>query len=319
MGKTKINLKSSIDFDKVRFRYPTAPITQPDTLQGVTFKIKAGTSTAIVGPSGSGKSTIVQMIERFYDPSSGTISLDGAKLTDFDLSQLRMSIGYVSQEPTLILGSIRENMLFSNKDATEDDIIRALQKANAGFVQELEGGLDAYVGSTTVQNLSGGQKQRLAIARALIKEPSILILDEATSALDPKSEQDVQQAIEKIQQSENLTIIMIAHRLQTIATAQNLLFINSPKEILAAERGTKEYDRTFNLLKSQNYKHQAIEDDIIEDSMFDQSNPDFEIPEERLDDLLDASMAVKHAVGTGILDLGATLPGPADAENLDVV
>ena len=98
----------------------------------------------------------------------------------------------------MILGSIRENMLFSNKDASEEDIMKALQKANAGFVKELEGGLDAYVGSTTVQNLSGGQKQRLAIARALIKEPSILILDEATSALDPKSEQEVQQAIEKI-------------------------------------------------------------------------------------------------------------------------
>jgi ABC-type multidrug transport system fused ATPase/permease subunit len=131
------------------------------------------------------------MIERFYDPVSGDISFDETPLKDISLSKLRGSIGYVSQEPTLILGTIRENMIFANKNATENDIKLALKKANAGFVDELEQGIDSYVGSTTVQNLSGGQKQRLAIARALIKNPKILILDEATSALDPKSEQEV--------------------------------------------------------------------------------------------------------------------------------
>jgi len=130
-SKEKIQLKETIDFNKVSFRYVTAPETQPDTLQKVSFSIKAGTSTAIVGPSGSGKSTIVQMLERFYDPKNGEIMLDGKPLVDFNLSTLRSSIGYVSQEPTLILGTIRENMMFANKNATEEDIKNALKKANA--------------------------------------------------------------------------------------------------------------------------------------------------------------------------------------------
>ena len=281
---TNIALKDTIEFNKVRFRYPTAPETQPDTLQGVSFKIKAGTSTAIVGPSGSGKSTIVQMIERFYDPISGSISFDSVPLSDFDLSNLRGSIGYVSQEPTLILGSIKENMLFSNKNASDADIQAALDKANANFVSELEHGIETYVGSTTIMNMSGGQKQRLAIARALVKNPKILILDEATSALDPKSEQEVQQAITRIQNLEQnkLTIIMIAHRLQTIETAQNLLYINSPKEILAAEKGSKEYDIIMNLLKTEKYKHQDKESEEIPE----ESSYDYEIPGERTEGAL---------------------------------
>ena len=153
-SKEKIGLENSISFKDVHFRYPTAPDVQPDTLQGVNFKIKAGTSTAIVGPSGSGKSTIVQMIERFYDPKSGEINFDNQKLKDVKLSILRDSIGYVSQEPVLILGSIRDNLMFANKDATQTDIEEALRKANAGFVKEM--GMDSYVGSTAVQNLSGG-------------------------------------------------------------------------------------------------------------------------------------------------------------------
>jgi len=152
----KIQLKDCISFNMVSFRYPTAPETQPDTLQKVSFKIKAGTSTAIVGPSGSGKSTIVQMIERFYDPKNGDISFDDKPLVDFNLSRLRASIGYVSQEPTLILGTIKENLLFAKKNATDEDIKNALKKANADFVYTLEHGIDSYVGSTTVQNLSGG-------------------------------------------------------------------------------------------------------------------------------------------------------------------
>ena len=224
LSQEKVVVKDNISFTDVHFRYPTCPETQPDTLQGVNFKIKAGTSTAIVGPSGSGKSTIVQMIERFYDPKAGQIKIDNIDLKDFKIDQLRNSIGYVSQEPVLILGSIRDNLRFANKDATEEDMLKALEKANAQFVMNLENKLETYIGSTSIQNLSGGQKQRLAIARALVKEPMILILDEATSALDPKSEGEVQEAINKIQQLEveagnNLTVIIIAHRLQTIQTA----------------------------------------------------------------------------------------------------
>mmetsp|Transcript_20905 Transcript_20905/g.32376 ORF Transcript_20905/g.32376 Transcript_20905/m.32376 type:complete len:165 (+) Transcript_20905:1370-1864(+) len=164
------------------------------------------------------------MIERFYDPKIGEIFFDKTNLKDISLKNLRDSIGYVSQEPVLILGTIRENLLNAKHDATEADIEEALRKANATFVKTLENGLDTYIGSSSVANLSGGQKQRIAIARALIKSPRILILDEATSALDPKSEAEVQQAIDNIAREyqdsgEKLTIIMIAHRLQTIETA----------------------------------------------------------------------------------------------------
>jgi len=156
--KAPISLTREIKFDKVHFRYPTSPDSLPDTLRGVNFVIKAGTSTAIVGPSGSGKSTIVQMLERYYDPQSGTISFDDRNLMSIPLTQLRTSIGYVAQEPVLILGSIRDNLLFANKDATQSDMEAALKKANAEFVKQLENGLDTYIGSSAIQNLSGGQK-----------------------------------------------------------------------------------------------------------------------------------------------------------------
>lgn len=195
-----IRLKDKISFKDVHFRYPTAPDGSRDTFQGVSFDIKAGTSTAIVGPSGSGKSTIVQMINRFYVPSKGTIEFDGTNLENLSMSSLRNIIGYVSQEPVLILGTIRENLMYGNKDANEEDLREALRLANATFVEQLENGIDSYVGAASVMALSGGQKQRIAIARALIKKPRILILDEATSALDTKSEKEVQDAIDSIKQ-----------------------------------------------------------------------------------------------------------------------
>lgn len=161
--------------------------------------IKSGTTTAIVGPSGSGKSTIVQMINRFYDPSQGEILYGSTQLKKVDLTSLREMIGWVGQEPVLVVGTIRENLMYGNKDATEADLDRAVKLANAQFIYTLEKKLDTYVGSSTVLNLSGGQKQRIAIARALIKRPQILVLDEATSALDPKSEAEVQNAILNVQ------------------------------------------------------------------------------------------------------------------------
>ena len=146
------------------------------------------------------------MIERFYDPIKnafdnmpGAISFDGQDIKTIKLADLRESIGYVPQEPTLIIGTIRENLLFGNRDASDEEIKRALQKANAQFVFDFERKLDTFIGTSSVVNLSGGQKQRLAIARALLKNPKILILDEATSALDPQSEKEVQNAIEGIE------------------------------------------------------------------------------------------------------------------------
>ena len=191
-------MTQGISFNGVTFRYPTAPENVKAVLEKISFTIKAGETTAIVGPSGSGKSTIVQMIERFYEPLEGDIHFDSTNIKDIQLKALRESVGYVSQEPVLILGTVRDNLLFGDKDATDDLINYALKQANATFIYDMEHKLDTYIGSASVLNLSGGQKQRIAIARALIKKPKILILDEATSALDPKSEKEVQDAIDKI-------------------------------------------------------------------------------------------------------------------------
>lgn len=154
----------------------------------------------------------------------------------------------------MIMGTIRDNLLYGNKDATEKECIEALQQANAGFVKDQENGMDTFVGTAGIMNMSGGQKQRIAIARALIKKPKILILDEATSALDPKSELEVQGAIEKIANSgSGLTIIIIAHRLTTIASADNLLFFQSRSELVTAEKGTAKYEEIFERLTSIAY------------------------------------------------------------------
>ena len=161
-------------------------------MESGNFTIKAGTSTAIVGPSGSGKSTIVQLINRFYDPEAGTISYGVDNIKKLKVSQLREMIGWVGQEPVLIIGTIRENLRYGNANADEAQMKAALKQASAlDFVEDLENGLDTYVGTASILNLSGGQKQRIAIARALIKNPKILVLDEATSALDPRSEAEV--------------------------------------------------------------------------------------------------------------------------------
>ena len=187
-----IRIQDGIHFEEVHFRYPTAPEGARDVLTGANFTIKAGTSTAIVGPSGIGKSTIIQLLNRYYDPKHGSIKYGTDDVRSLDLDSLRNMIGWVGQEPVLIIGTIRENLSYGNRNATEEDMRRALKSANAlEFVEALENKLDTYVGVASILNLSGGQKQRIAIARALIKNPQVLVLDEATSALDPKSEAEV--------------------------------------------------------------------------------------------------------------------------------
>ena len=160
LGKNDLifSLNDGIHFKNVTFKYPTALAKLPNVMTGVNFTIKAGTTTAIVGHSGSGKSTIIQMVERFYDPVSGDIFIDDKNIKDVSLKALRENIGYVSQEPVLVIGTVRENLRYGNKDATDEDIKIALQKANATFVYDMENGLDSFVGSSTVLNLSGGQK-----------------------------------------------------------------------------------------------------------------------------------------------------------------
>jgi len=175
-------------------------------------------------------------VERFYDPRpGGSVSFDDKNIREISLRDLRENIGYVSQEPTMILGTIKDNLLFGNKDASDKQCREAIEKANANFVYDQESGLDTFVGTAGMTNMSGGQKQRIAIARALIKRPKILILDEATSALDPKSELEVQAAIDDIAKSgEKLTILIIAHRLTTIESAQNLLYFKSRSNLVSA-------------------------------------------------------------------------------------
>lgn len=154
----------------------------------------------------------------------------------------------------MIMGTIRDNLLYGDKDASERDCREALERASASFVFEQENGMDTFVGTSGIMNMSGGQKQRIAIARALIKRPKILILDEATSALDPKSEVEVQNAIDQIARNgEKLTIIMIAHRLTTIASADNLLYFKSRSQLVSASKGSAEYDEIWEKIKCIQY------------------------------------------------------------------
>lgn len=246
---TSFEVKKSIAFRDVTFKYPTAKANIKNVLDGVNFEIRANETTAIVGPSGSGKSTIIQMIERFYEPILGEVFFDDVNLKDIQLKTLRENIGYVSQEPVLIIGTIRDNLQFGNRDATEEDMKAAIKEANAGFIYTMEKQLDTYIGSNAVLNLSGGQKQRIAIARALLKKPKILILDEATSALDSTSEKEVQDAIDFISKQGNLTIVTIAHRLSTISSAQNLIFLESKEKVVGAAKGTIEYEKIMSQLR----------------------------------------------------------------------
>ena len=174
---------------------------------------------------GSGKSTIVQLIERLYDPESGSIELSGLDIKDIQISHLRRNISYVGQEPVLFTGTIRENLDLARENVTEEDIIDALKKANAyEFVMKLEKKIDTFVGTGGTQ-LSGGQKQRIAIARAILRNASILLLDEATSALDRRNEKTIQETLDRI--SEGLTTIIIAHRLSTVKNADNIIVMNN--------------------------------------------------------------------------------------------
>ena len=202
----------AISFNDVRFAYPSRP--EMEVLKGITFDIAQGQKIALVGQSGAGKSTIMQLLLRFYEVNAGQINIDQQNINDIDLATLRNSIGVVPQEVILFGGSIKENILYGKPTATEEEIIHAASQANAlNFIKSFPEGFDTLVGDRGIK-LSGGQKQRIAIARAILKNPKILILDEATSALDNESEVLVQQALENLMV--NRTTIIIAHRLSTI-------------------------------------------------------------------------------------------------------
>ena len=218
----------NVEFCHVSFAYE-----EPNRiLKDISFRLDAGKSIAIVGPSGSGKSTIINLIPRLYDVSEGSVTFDGIDVRKLDLSFLRSQVGVVSQETYLFNGSIRENLLYAKPDATEEEMVEALKKANIyEFVQKQEKGIDTQVGNRGLK-LSGGEKQRISIARILLKDPTIFIFDEATSALDSISEQKIQDAIDPIIRSR--TSILIAHRLSTILAADEILVVRDGRIV---ERG----------------------------------------------------------------------------------
>lgn len=215
------DLHGEIAFDHVNFSYPMVDGVR--ILDDFSLAIPAGMRLALVGPSGGGKSTVARLLLRFYDPQAGQILIDGRDISDYRIRSLRSRIGLVPQEPILFSGSILDNILYGRPDATVDDVHAALEQAYAlDFVQDLPGGIQSWIGEGGA-SLSGGQRQRLAIARAFLKNPPILILDEATSALDAESEQIVQAALDKL--IAGRTTITIAHRLSTIVNADRIAVI----------------------------------------------------------------------------------------------
>ncbi len=212
--------RQGIEFRNVSFRYEDREI-----IKDVSFKIKKGETVALVGPSGGGKSTLSDLVPRFYDPQKGSVLIDGRDVRDYTMESIRARLGMVAQETVLFNDTIENNIRLGIPDASHEDVVRAAKIANAhNFITQTEEGYDTNIGDRGVK-LSGGQRQRLSIARAVLKNPDILILDEATSALDTESEKLVQAALDHL--LEGRTSIVIAHRLSTIRNADRIIVIDS--------------------------------------------------------------------------------------------
>ncbi|MEZ4236244.1 MAG: ATP-binding cassette domain-containing protein [Myxococcota bacterium] len=215
-------VEGRVRFHDVAFHYPSRP--DLPVLQGLDLELAPGEVLALVGPSGAGKSTVAALIARFYDPDRGHVTLDGTDLRELDPHWLREQVGAVSQEPVLFATSIAENVRYGRPDASDEEVRDALRASNAlSFVEAFPEGVHTLVGERGIQ-LSGGQKQRIAIARALLKDPRVLVLDEATSALDTESEHLVQEALERLMVGR--TTLVIAHRLSTVRDADRVVVID---------------------------------------------------------------------------------------------
>ena len=224
------SFKESIEYRNVSFAYDREPV-----LKNINLKIEKGKTIALVGPSGGGKSTFADLVPRFYDPTQGEILLDGVAITDYEIESLRKQMGVVTQESILFNDTIFNNIAFGMKNVKEEDVINAAKVANAhDFIMQSEEGYQTFIGERG-SKLSGGQRQRISIARAVLKNPPILILDEATSALDSESEKLVQEALANLMK--NRTSIVIAHRLSTIQHADEIVVIQNG---LIIERGSHE-------------------------------------------------------------------------------
>ncbi|UWQ98574.1 ATP-binding cassette domain-containing protein [Rhodobacteraceae bacterium S2214] len=215
----------AITFDDVIFRYPGRPTVS--ALDGINLTVKPGETVALVGPSGAGKTTIIQLIQRFYDPSEGAISINGVDLRNMDRAAFRQHMALVPQDPVIFADTARENIRFGRPTATDDEVEMAAKAAAAhDFLTDLPDGYDSYVGERGVM-LSGGQKQRIAIARAILRDAPILLLDEATSALDAESERAVQAAVDDLARTR--TTLIVAHRLATVKKADRIVVFDAGK------------------------------------------------------------------------------------------
>ena len=220
-------IDGNLEFRNVVFAYPSRK--EITVLNGVSFEAKRGEKVAIIGPSGAGKSTIAGLILRFYETQGGSLLFDGIPSTDFSLTDIRNQVAIVPQDVLLFGGTIRENIAYGRLSASNEDILIAARRANAhDFIEGFPEGYDTLVGERGVK-LSGGQRQRIAIARALLKDPALLILDEATSSLDSESERLVQEALEELMK--NRTSIIIAHRLSTIREADKIVVLEKGKVV----------------------------------------------------------------------------------------
>ena len=247
-------LRGDIEFDDVSFRYKDAPV-----IEHLNLKIPAGHKIALVGPSGCGKSTLSNLLLRFYDVTGGVLRVDGRDIREYSQQSYHENVGVVLQEPFLFSGTIRENIAYARSDASREEVIAAARMANVEeFVNTLPDGYETVIGENGT-SLSGGQRQRIAIARAILKNPSILILDEATSALDTVSERLVQQALDNLMAGR--TTIIIAHRLSTIRNADNILVMRqgrviqqgSHEELMAQPDGV--YCRLYNAQMENGSEH----------------------------------------------------------------
>ncbi len=254
-------IEGRVEIDAVHFHYQE----EKEVLRGISFTAEPGQTIAIVGPSGAGKSTLVQLIHRFYDPIAGEIRIDGIPLKEIQLASYWQQIGIVPQETILFGGSIRANIEYAKPSASDEEIVSAAKSANAHqFIVECPDGYETIVGEKGIR-LSAGQRQRIAIARAILKDPRLLILDEATSALDNESEQLVQEALERLMKDR--TSFVIAHRLSTIHNADRIIVIDEGKMVesgnhtdLMEKKGL--YHRLYTLMSLQIEQGQAISDGV---------------------------------------------------------
>lgn len=252
--RSDLKLKGEVLFDHVAFAYPTRK--EYVVLKDISFEAKQGQTIALVGHSGSGKSTMASMLMRFYTPDSGNVIIDGKNASEYDLTALRENMAIVPQDVLLFGGTIAENISYGRPGASQDEIVAAAKKANAyQFIESFPDKFETKVGDRGIQ-LSGGQRQRIAIARAVLKDPSILILDEATSSLDSESERLVQEALDKLM--EGRTSFVIAHRLSTIRNADKIVVIDKG---MVVESGTHD-----ELMKNVNGVYHALNNLQFQDS-----------------------------------------------------